>query len=142
MQYHTCKAESHYPLGQNKSITMLAHCNTSPVPIQPAPYLTSSGSSHFGPVYMDLWGTRYCLSPEECQKRIDEGCCLYCSGFNHMAYDCLNKPKESGHPLHGAVAKTATQPEYHTPLRRYIKRIGILTSNDSSHKIRIVTGYP
>jgi hypothetical protein len=60
---------------------------------------------------MDLSAAGRRLSPEECQKRIDEGHCLYCGGFNHMAWDCPKKPKASGRPLRGAVAKTAAQPE-------------------------------
>jgi hypothetical protein len=93
---------------------MPAPCNTSPVPTQPAPYLTTSGSGYFGPTPMDLLAARCRLSPEERQERIDEGCCLYCGSFNHMAHDCPNKPMASGCPLHGAVAETATQPE--TPI--------------------------
>jgi hypothetical protein len=111
MQYHMCKAESHCPSGQNRPTSMPTICNTSPVPAQPTPYLTSSGSGYFGRTPIDLSAARYHLSPEECQKRIDEGCCLYCGRFNHMARDCPNKPKASGHPLHSAVAETAAQPE-------------------------------
>jgi hypothetical protein len=29
-----------------------------------------------------------------------------------------------------------------TPLTRYIERMGILTSNDSSHITRVISGYP
>jgi hypothetical protein len=114
MQYHACKVESHWSSGQNKFTSMLAPCNASPVAAQPAPDPTSSSSGHFGPIPMDLSAVGYRLSPEEYQKRIDEGCCLYCGGFNHMARDCPNKPKASGHPLHSAVAETAAQPE--TPI--------------------------
>jgi hypothetical protein len=56
---------------------------------------------------MDLSAIGYYLSPEEHQKRIDKGHCIYCGSFNHMVRDCPNKPKASGHPLHSAVAKTA-----------------------------------
>jgi hypothetical protein len=85
MQYHICKAESHRCSGQNKSTSTLDPCNVSPVPAQPTPHPTSSSSSHFGPIPIDLLAARHCLSHEECQKRIDEGHCLYCGGFNHMA---------------------------------------------------------
>jgi hypothetical protein len=114
MQYCMHKVESYYSLGQNKPVSMLAPYNTSPVPAQPVPHLTSSGSGYFAPTPIDLSAAGHCLSPKECQKRIDEGHCLYCGSFNYMAHDCPNKPKASGHPLHSAVAKTATQSE--TPI--------------------------
>jgi hypothetical protein len=111
MQYRARKAESHRPSGQNRPTSTPAVRNTSPVPAQPAPHPTSSGSGHLGPAPMDLSAAGRRLSPEERQKRIDEGRCLYCGGFNHMARDCPNKPKASGRPLRGAVAETAAQPE-------------------------------
>jgi hypothetical protein len=110
MQYRVRKAENHCSSGQTKPATMPTARNTSPNPTQNAPHPTSSGSGHFGPVPMDLSAARHRLSPEERQKRIDENRCLYCGGFNHMAWDCPNKPKTSGRPLRGAVAETA-QPE-------------------------------
>jgi hypothetical protein len=110
MQYRACKAEAHHSSRQTKPATMPTARNTSPNPAQNAPHPTSSGSSHFGPAPMDLLAARRWLSPEECQKRIDKNCCLYCGSFNHMARDCPNKPKTSVHPLRGAVAETA-QPE-------------------------------
>jgi hypothetical protein len=110
MQYRVCKAETHRSSGQTKPTTRPTARNTSPNPAQNTPHPTTSGSGHFGPVPMDLSAARCQLSPEERQKRIDENCCLYCGGFNHMARDCPNKPKTSGRPLHGAVAETA-QPE-------------------------------
>jgi hypothetical protein len=114
MQYGMLKLESHHSSGQNKPTSMLAPHSASPVPAQPAPHLTSSSRGHFGPAPMDLSAAGCQLSPEECQKRIDEGRCLYCAGFNHMAHDCPNKPKVSSCPLHGAVAETAAQLE--TPI--------------------------
>jgi hypothetical protein len=32
--------------------------------------------------------------------------------------------------------------KYHTPLRRHIEGMGILTSNDSSHMTRVILGHP
>jgi hypothetical protein len=110
MQYRVHKAETHRSSGQTKPTTTPTIRNTSPNPAQNAPHPTSSGSGYFGPVPMDLSAARHRLSPEECQKRMDENRCLYCGGFNHMAQDCPNKPKMSGHPLCSAVAET-TQPE-------------------------------
>jgi hypothetical protein len=110
MQYRARKAKTHHSSRQTKPTTMPTTDNTSPNPAQNAPHPTSSGSGHFGPAPMDLSGARRRLSPEERQKRIDENRCLYCGSFNHMARDCPNKPKTSGHPLHGAVAEMA-QPE-------------------------------
>jgi hypothetical protein len=110
MQYRTHKAEPHCSSGQTKPATMPTAHNTSPNTAQNAPHPTSSGSGHFGPAPMDLSAARRRLSPEECQKRIDENRCLYCGGCNHMVRDCPNKPKTSGRPLRGAVAETA-QPE-------------------------------
>jgi hypothetical protein len=111
MQYRARKAETHCSSGQTKPTMMPTTRNTSPNPAQNAPHPTSSGSGHFSPAPMDLSAARRRLSPEECQKRIDEDCYLYCGGFNHMAWDCPNKPKASGCPRHGAVAETAAQPE-------------------------------
>jgi hypothetical protein len=114
MEYRVHKVESHCSSGQNKSTSTLAPRNASPVPAQPAPHPTSSGSGHFGPAPMDLSPAGCHLSPEECQKSIDKGYCLYCGGFNYMARDCPNKPKVSGHPLHGTVAEMDAEPE--TPI--------------------------
>jgi hypothetical protein len=110
MQYRACKAEAHHSSGQTKPTTMPTTCNTSLNPAQNAPHPTSSSSSHCGPAPMDLLATRRRLSPEECQKRIDENRCLYCGSFNHMVRDCPNKPKTLVRPLRSAVAKMA-QPE-------------------------------
>jgi hypothetical protein len=110
MQYRACKAVAHRSSGETKPATTPTACNTSPNPSQNAPHPTSSGRGHFGPAPMDLSAARRRLSPEERQKRIDENRCLYCGGFNHMAWDCPNKPKTSARPLRGAVAETA-QPE-------------------------------
>jgi hypothetical protein len=110
MQYRVCKAEPHRSSGQTKPATIPTTCNTSPNPTQNTPHPTSSGSGYFRPIPMDLSAARHRLSPKECQKRIDENRCLYCGGFNHMAWDCPNKPKTLVRPLHGAIAETA-QPE-------------------------------
>jgi hypothetical protein len=85
MQYHACKAEAYYSSSQTKPAMSPTTYNTSLNPNQNAPHPTSSGSSHFGPAPMDLSAARHQLSPKECQKRIDENCCLYCGSFNHMA---------------------------------------------------------
>jgi hypothetical protein len=111
MQYCTCKAESHCSLGQKKSTSMPSPCNVSPIFMQAAPHPTSSGYSHFGPIPIDLLAARHYLSPKEYEKQIDEGCCIYWGSFNHMAWDCPNKPRTCGYPLYGATAKTATQPK-------------------------------
>jgi hypothetical protein len=110
MQYRVCKAKTLCSSGQTKPTMTPTIRNTSLNPAQNAPHPTSSGSGHFGPTPMDLSAARCQLSPKECQKRMDENRCLYCGGFNHMAWDCPNKPKMSGHPLRGAVAET-TQPK-------------------------------
>ena len=57
---------------------------------------------------MDLSAARRQLSPEERQKRIDEGRCLYCGGFYHRARDCPNKGKAPGRPpMRGAATAPA-----------------------------------
>jgi hypothetical protein len=111
MQYHACKAETHRSSGQTKPTTTPTARNTSPNPAQNAPHPTSSGSGHFGPAPMDLSAAKHRLSPEECQKRIDENHCLYCGGFNYMARDCPNQPKTLGYPWWGAVVQTVAPPE-------------------------------
>jgi hypothetical protein len=45
MQYCVFKVKSHRSSAQNKSTSMLAPRNASPVSAQPTPHLTSSGSS-------------------------------------------------------------------------------------------------
>jgi hypothetical protein len=56
---------------------------------------------------MDLSAIRRKLSPEERQKRIAEGRCLYCGGFGHLALSCPAKPN-SGNTLR--ANETAFQP--------------------------------
>jgi hypothetical protein len=111
IQYRACKAGTHRSSGQTKPTTMPTAHNTSPNPTQNTPHPTSSGSGHFGPAPMDLSAARRRLSPEECQKRINENRCLYCGGFNHMARDYPNKPKAPGRPLRGTIVKMVAQPE-------------------------------
>jgi len=62
--------------------------NPTPRPAPPPTPSTGSGT-HPGP--MDLSSFRRTLSPEERQKRILEGRCLYCGGFGHVARVCPNK---------------------------------------------------
>jgi hypothetical protein len=107
MQYRVCKAEAHRSSRQTKPTMMPTTHNTSPNPAQNAPHPTSSGSGHFRPAPIDLSATGCRLSPEECQKRIDENCYLYCGSFNYMVRDCPNKPKTLVCPLCSAVAKVA-----------------------------------
>jgi hypothetical protein len=59
MQYRACKAETHCSSRQTKPTTMPTICNTSLNPAQNAPHPTSSGSSHFSPVPMDLLAARH-----------------------------------------------------------------------------------
>jgi hypothetical protein len=92
MQYGACRVESDHLLAENKSTSMLALHNTSYIPMQAILHPTSSGSNHFWPTPIDLSAAHCHLSPEECQKWVDEGHCLYCDGFNHLAYECPNKP--------------------------------------------------
>src|SRR6266576_632079 len=56
-----------------------------------APHPTDTGARNYGPAPMDLSAYRSKLSPEERAMRIQEGRCLYCGGFNHLARDCPNK---------------------------------------------------
>jgi hypothetical protein len=113
MQYCARKAESHCPSAPHKPSTPSPRATaTAPNPHTPHP--TSTGSGHLGPAPMDLSAAGCHLSPEERQKRIDEGRCLYCGGFNHMAWDCPNKPKTPGRSLRGAVAMTESIPEVPT----------------------------
>jgi hypothetical protein len=107
-QFRACKAELHRPTILTKSAPTPAACSTSLTPTQNTPHLTSSRSGHLSPAPMDLSTARRCLSPQECQKRIDENCCLYCGGFNYLARDCTNKPTNPTHPICGAVAELVT----------------------------------
>jgi hypothetical protein len=110
MQYRTRKAESYRPSAPHKPSTPSPRATATALnPHTPHP--TSTGSGHLGPAPMDLSATGRRLSPEERQKRIDEGRCLYCGGFNHMARDCPNKPRTPGCSLRGAVAMTESTPE-------------------------------
>jgi hypothetical protein len=110
MQYRARKAESHRPSAPHKP-SMPSPRTTATAPNPHTPHPTSTGSGHLGPAPMDLSAAGRCLSPEERQKRIDEGRCLYCGGFNHMARDCPNKPRTPGRALWGAVAMTESTPE-------------------------------
>jgi hypothetical protein len=99
MQFHARRAETHRPSGPNKA-------NSAPVPrviphatMPPTPHLTNNSSGNFGPAPMDLSAACHRLSHEERQKWIDEGCCLYCGGFHHLARECPNKTRDPGHPL-------------------------------------------
>jgi len=52
---------------------------------------TSSNSGNYGPAPMDLSANRKKLTPEERNRRITEGLCLYCGGAGHIAGVCPNK---------------------------------------------------
>jgi hypothetical protein len=110
-QFQACKAELHRPTILTKSTPTPAARSTPSTRTQNTPHPTSSGSGHLGPAPMDLSAARCRLSPEEHQKSIDENCCLYCRGFNHLARDCPNKPKNPTHPIRGAVAELVTPEE-------------------------------
>jgi hypothetical protein len=72
MQYHARKVESHRSSAPNKPSTPSPH-TTAIAPNPHAPHPTSTGSGHLGPALMDLSATGCRMSPEERQKRIDEG---------------------------------------------------------------------
>jgi hypothetical protein len=110
-QFRARKDELHRPTVPTKSAPTPAARSTPSTPAQSTPHLTSSGSGHLGPAPMNLSAARHRLSPEECQKRIDENLCLYCGGFNHLARDCPNKPKNPTRPIRGAVAELVTPEE-------------------------------
>jgi hypothetical protein len=99
IQFRARRAETYRPSGPNKA-------NSAPVPrvitraaAPPTLYPTNNSSGNLGPAPMDLSAARCRLSPEERQKQIDEGCCLYCGGFHHLARDCPNKARDPGRPL-------------------------------------------
>ena len=72
---------------------------TSPAPIARPIHPTSGGSGHYGAAPMDLSGVRQKLTPEEKQRRIEEGLCLYCGGLGHLAFQCPeNKRPRSRFP--------------------------------------------
>jgi len=58
---------------------------------KPAPHPTSSNSGNYGLAPMDLSSNRKKLTPEERNRRITEGLCLYCGGAGHIANLCPNK---------------------------------------------------
>jgi hypothetical protein len=60
--------------------------------------------THSGP--MDLSANRRTLRPEDYQKRILEGRCLYCGGFGHVVQACPNEGSY-GCQLHGNKAHIA-----------------------------------
>jgi hypothetical protein len=110
-KFQACKAELHRPTIPTKSMLTPAARSTPSTPTQNTPHQTSSRSGHLSPAPMDLSATRRYLSPEEYQKRIDKNCCLYCGGFNHLARDCPNKPKNPTHPICRAVTKLVAPEE-------------------------------
>jgi hypothetical protein len=109
-QFRARKAESAHPTTVTKPASSLPR-SIPPACTQNTPHPTSSGRSHFGPAPMDLSAARQRLSPEECQKRMDENRCLYCGGFNHMAQDCPSRPKVPAHPLRVAAAEVTNRVE-------------------------------
>jgi hypothetical protein len=109
-QFCAQKAESARPTAVTKPASSLPR-STPPASTQNTAHPTSSGSGHLGPAPMDLSVARRRLSPEERQKRIDENCCLYCGGFNHMARDCPSHPKVPAHPLQVAAAEVTNRGE-------------------------------
>ena len=52
---------------------------------------TTSNSGNYGLAPMDLSSNRKKLTPEERNRRITEGLCLYCGGAGHIANLCPNK---------------------------------------------------
>jgi hypothetical protein len=60
---------------------------------------------------MDLSAARRRLSPKERQNSIDEGHCLYCGSFHHLARDCPNKTRGPWCPLRGAITEVTVAPD-------------------------------
>lgn len=57
----------------------------------PKSYSPRPLASSLGPAPMELDGNRKRLSPQERQRRIQEGLCLYCGGVGHFARNCSNR---------------------------------------------------
>jgi hypothetical protein len=113
MQYCAWKAESYYLSIPNK-LSIPSPYTTAITPNPHTPHPTSTGSSLLGPAQMDLLAARCHLSPKEWQKQIDESQCLYCRGFNYIAWDCPNKPRMPSYSLWGTIAMTESIPEVPT----------------------------
>ena len=114
MQYRAHLAETrHTGQGSGKSNPAPARSTPAASSAPAPPHPTTSGSGNYGPAPMDLSAARRQLSPEERQKHIDEGRCLYCGGFYHLARDCPNKGKTPAgrRPMRGAATAPGETPE-------------------------------
>jgi hypothetical protein len=82
----------------------LASWNTNTTFRVPSTTHTPSTTTGTYPGPMDLSANQRTLTPEEYQKRILEGWCLYCGDFGHVAWACFNK-HPYGCQLHGNEAR-------------------------------------
>jgi len=83
----------------------------APSPRPPAPPKDPAGApagnvaGYTGPAPMDLCAGRRRISAEERAKRFTDGRCLYCSGFNHRAAECVARNKAQTFKAAGAEVK-------------------------------------
>jgi len=85
---------------------------TAPIPRTtpaPAPIPTINTPAPY-PEPMDLSSGRRTLTPEERQKRIQEGRCLYCGSLGHLARACPVKPVRGNEAVLEPVTAEAPQP--------------------------------
>jgi hypothetical protein len=77
----------------------------SPAPRAPqmAPMGTIAGYTGLAP--MDLSAGKRRISAEDRTKRFADGRCLYCSGFNHRAAECVARKKAQTFKAAGAIAR-------------------------------------
>jgi hypothetical protein len=76
---------------------------SAPKAPEAAPAGTVTGYN--GPAPMDLSAGKRRISAEERAKRFADGRCLYCSGFNHRAAECVARKKAQTFKASGAEIK-------------------------------------
>jgi hypothetical protein len=106
-QIRQCKAEK---AAQHKWTSSIGSPSAPRAPAPPkapeaAPVGTVAG--YTGPAPMDLSAGRRRISDEERAKRLANGRCLYCGGFNHRAVDCAVRKKARPFKAAGAEVMEA-----------------------------------
>jgi len=93
---------------QHKWTTSAGSPSAPRAPVPPrAPEVAPAGTvaGYTGPAPMDLSAGRRGISDEDRAKRLADGRCLYCGGFNHRAVDCAVRKKARPFKVAGAEVK-------------------------------------
>jgi hypothetical protein len=91
---------------QNKG-SGICFASPRPPPAPKAPETAPAGTvaGYTGPAPLDLSAGKMRISAEESAKRIVDGMCLYCGGFNHRAAECAARKQAQTFKVAGAEVK-------------------------------------